>query len=68
MNTVQRIAKNTGVMFVSQILTYVLGFFITMYTGQYLGANGFGIISLALSITAIFGVFVDMGLSSLMIR
>lgn len=68
MNTVQRIAKNTGVMFLSQILTYVLGFFITMYTGQYLGANGFGIISLALSITAIFGVFVDMGLSTLMIR
>ena len=68
MSTVRRIAKNTGVMFIAQIMTYVLGFFITMYTARYLSAEGFGILSLALSITAIFGIFVDMGLSALMVR
>jgi O-antigen/teichoic acid export membrane protein len=68
MSTVRRIAKNTSVMFIAQIMTYVLGFFITMYTARYLSAAGFGILSLALSITAIFGIVGDMGLSTLMIR
>ena len=68
MNTLQKITKNIGVVFISQIITYLLGFFVVIYTARYLGANGFGIISLALSISAIFGVFVDMGLSTLMIR
>ena len=39
-----------------------------MYTARYLGATGFGILSLALSITGIFAVFSDLGLSTLMIR
>ena len=68
MSTVRRIAKNTGVMFIAQIMTYVLGFFITMYTARYLSAEGFGVLSLALSITAIFGIVGDMGLSTLMVR
>ena len=49
-------AKNTSVLFVAQMITYVLGFFTTMYMARYLGAEGFGIISLALSITGIFGI------------
>jgi len=43
MNTVKRIAKNTGVLLVSQIASYILGFFFIMYTARYLGAAGFGI-------------------------
>lgn len=68
MTTIQRIAKNTSFLFIAQVITYMLGFFITMYTARYLGATGFGIISLALSITGILGVFSDLGLSTLMIR
>lgn len=68
MSTTQRIAKNTSVLIVSQIITYVFGFFITIYAANYLGANGFGILSLALSITAIFGIISDMGLSTLLVR
>jgi len=41
MNTVQRIAKNTGVLLVSQIASYILGFFFIMYTARYSGAEGF---------------------------
>jgi O-antigen/teichoic acid export membrane protein len=40
MNTVQRIAKNTGVLLVSQIASYILGFFF-MYAVRYLGAEEF---------------------------
>jgi len=80
MNTVQRIAKNTGVLLASQIASYIIGFFFIMYTARYLGAAGFGInpfkkrlrkmlrISFALAFTGIFGVFSDLGLSTLTVR
>lgn len=68
MNTVQRIAKNTGVLLVSRIASYTLGFFFIMYTARYLGAEGFGILSFALAFTGIFGVFSDLGLSTLTVR
>jgi O-antigen/teichoic acid export membrane protein len=68
MSTARRVTKNTSVLFMAQLITYVIGFFITMYTARYLGTEGFGILSLALSITAITGIFADLGLGSLMIR
>ena len=65
MNTIQRIAKNTGVLLVSRIASYTIGFFFIMYTARYLGAAGFGILSFALAFTGIFGVFSDLGLRQL---
>lgn len=40
MNSVQRIAKNSGVMISSQIANYVFGFFDVMDTAHYLGRRG----------------------------
>ena len=68
MNTVQRIAKNTGVLLIAQIASYIIGFFFIMYTARYLGAAGFGILSFALAFTGIFGVFSDLGLSTLTVK
>jgi O-antigen/teichoic acid export membrane protein len=68
MSSVQKIAKNTSLLFVSTIINYILGFFITMYTAQYLGASGFGVLSLALSLAAIFAVFTDLGLGTVTTR
>ena len=68
MSTARRVTKNTTVLFISQLVTYIFGFFITMYTARYLGTEGFGILSLALSITAITGIFADLGLGSLTVR
>lgn len=68
MGQLQTIAKNSATLFVSQILSYFLIFFYTIYVARYLGAEGFGIISLAISITGIFGIMVDLGLTTLMIR
>lgn len=45
-----------------------LGFFYIMYTARYLGAEGFGVLSFALAFTGIFGVFADLGLSTLTTR
>jgi O-antigen/teichoic acid export membrane protein len=49
MSTVQRIAKNTGVLLVAQVASYLLSFFYMMYTARCLGAAGFGILSFALA-------------------
>ncbi|CAD6490802.1 MAG: Polysaccharide biosynthesis protein [Candidatus Argoarchaeum ethanivorans] len=68
MNTVQRIAKNTGVLLASQVVSYILGFFFIMYTARYLGAEGFGVLSFAIAFTGIFGVFADLGLQPLTVR
>jgi len=68
MSTVQRIARNTTVLLVAQVVSYLLAFFYMMYTARYLGAAGFGILSLALAFTAIFGVLADLGLSTLTTR
>jgi len=68
MSTVQRIAKNTALLTAGDFISFVLGFFFTMYVARYLGAEGFGVLSFALAFTAIFGVFTDIGLQQLMIR
>ncbi len=68
MNTVQRIAKNTGILFSAQIIAFLLAFFYTIYIARYLGPEGFGILSFALSLVLIMGIFTDLGLSTLLTR
>ena len=68
MNTVQRIFKNTGVLFISQMVNYVLAFFYTIYLARYLGVDMFGVLSFGLSFTLIIGVTADLGLSILVVR
>jgi O-antigen/teichoic acid export membrane protein len=68
MNTIQKIVKNVGLLFISQMLSYVFAFFTLIYTARYLGVEGFGILSSALALTSIFSVFMDLGLSTLTIR
>lgn len=68
MSTARKIAKNTTVLYIAQIITYILGFFITVYTIRYLSVNSYGILSTALALTGIFTVFSDLGLSTLTVR
>jgi O-antigen/teichoic acid export membrane protein len=68
MTTVRTIAKNTTVLFIATIISYILGFFINIYIARYLGAEGFGILSLALALTGIFAIFTELGLNTLTIR
>jgi len=68
MNTIQRIAKNSLVLLASNIISKILGFFYVMYIARYLSAEGFGILSFALAFTGIFGVFTDLGITTLTVR
>ncbi len=68
MNKIQQIVKNTAWLFLAQLVGYLLAFFYTIYSAQYLGAEGFGILSFALAFVAIFGVLADLGVSTLAVR
>jgi O-antigen/teichoic acid export membrane protein len=68
MSTVQRIARNTTVLFVAQVASYLLSFFYMMYAARYLAPANFGILSFALAFTGIFAIFGDFGLCSLTVR
>ena len=68
MSTVQRVARNTGLLLVSQILSYVLAFFSVAYIARYLGASGYGIISFAFAFTTLFSILADLGLQPLIVR
>lgn len=68
MNVVQKIAKNTILLFISQIVTYFLAFISLTYMARYLGVEKFGILSFAISFAGILIIFTDLGLSTLMTR
>jgi len=68
MSTVQRIAKNSAALIIAQLIMTVLGFFFTMYTARYLGAEGFGILSFALGFTQLFVVIANIGIGPLTVR
>jgi O-antigen/teichoic acid export membrane protein len=68
MSAIHRVAKNTGVLFVSTIITFILGFLYMIYIARYLGPEVYGILSFAIAFTIIFGILADLGLSQLMVR
>ena len=68
MNIVKKTAKNMSLLFLSQVLSYVIGFFTLIFSARYLGVEGFGIISFAIAFTGIFGILADLGLKTLAVR
>jgi O-antigen/teichoic acid export membrane protein len=68
MNTVQRIVKNTGVLFAAQVVPFLLSLFYTVYLARYLGAEGYGIWSFALAFTGLFSICSDIGFYQLTVR
>jgi O-antigen/teichoic acid export membrane protein len=68
MSTARTVLKNTAVLAFAQVASIILGFLTLGYTGKYLGVNDFGVLNLALSITAIYVVFIDFGASTYLTR
>jgi O-antigen/teichoic acid export membrane protein len=68
MSSAKKIAKNTSIYFLANLLSFVITFFTTIYTARYLGANGYGILSLALAFSGIFALISDLGISTLTTR
>ncbi|MGZ7209110.1 MAG: oligosaccharide flippase family protein, partial [Methanobacterium sp.] len=68
MSTTKRVAKNTSYLIVSSVVSYFFYMTVLIYMARYLGVSQFGIISLAISFTGIFGIFTDLGLNMLTVR
>lgn len=68
MNIARRIAKNTLVLTISQIIYVSFGFIYFILMARYLGVEGFGVISFALALSGIFAIFIDLGLYQLTVR
>ncbi|MDK2789583.1 MAG: hypothetical protein PWP15_90 [Methanothermococcus sp.] len=68
LGTIKTIAKNTTILYISEIFSKFLGFLYVMYMARYLGAEGYGIISFAMAFTGIFAIFMDFGINQLSIR
>jgi len=68
MNTIQRIAKNTAALFAAQFVTAILSLVLAIFIARSLGDVIFGKYSFALSFTALFAVFSDLGYNTLLIR
>ena len=68
MNPIRQIAKNISILFLAQLVTYMLGFFTLAYSARYLGLESFGILSFAMAFTSIFGIICDLGLNTLAVR
>ncbi|MCX7779137.1 MAG: flippase [Patescibacteria group bacterium] len=61
-------SKNTLYLMVAYIFQKVLAFFYFIFLARYLGTDGMGKYSFALSFVAIFSVFLDLGFSTVLTR
>lgn len=68
MDVTKKIARNTCFLVISSIISYVAYFFALMYMARYLGPEEFGILSIAIAFTGLFGIFTDLGLGMLTVR
>lgn len=68
MSEILKIFKNSGWMMSSQVFTAICGFVWTIIIARYLGASNLGILSFAISLSIVFGMFMDFGISQLLIR
>ena len=67
-NVIQRIAKNTSWLFLSDVISKGFAFLLTIAIARYLGVEDFGIYSFVLSFVALFVFLPDFGLSTLTTR
>jgi O-antigen/teichoic acid export membrane protein len=68
LSTVQRVAKNTGVVIAGDVIFRVLSLIVIIYLARYLGTTDFGKYNLIFAYLAFFGVITDLGLQTILIR
>ena len=68
MNQIRTIFNNISWLVISQIITSICAFVWTILIARYLGVNEYGIFGFAVSLTGIFGITMDLGISTHIIR
>lgn len=68
MSTIKRLAKNSGYLFFSGIVTKILGFVALLYIARYLGPEDFGKFSFAFAFIYFFSFIPDLGIHKILVR
>ena len=64
----QTLVKNTFWLFIGEVISRLLKFFLVLYAARILGVAGWGIFAYAISVVSLFFIFADLGLDRLIIR
>ena len=64
----QRALRNTGIQAISQVITWVLSWFLLVLLPRYLGDSGFGKLFFAVSYCGLFGTLVNLGVNTFLVR
>jgi O-antigen/teichoic acid export membrane protein len=68
MSSAKRVARNTSLLTIGQIINYGEGAIYALLVARYLGAAGLGILNLGLALTAVLGILATFGLNTLATR
>jgi O-antigen/teichoic acid export membrane protein len=68
LSTVQRVAKNTGIVIIGDSIFRLVSLVVTIYLARYLGTEGFGTYSFVFAYLAFFDVITDLGLRAILVR
>jgi len=68
LSTVQRVAKNTGIIIAGDIIFRLISLIVTIYLARYLGTVGFGKYSFVFAYLAFFNTLTDLGLQQILVR
>lgn len=68
MSTVQRVAKNTGIVLAGDVIFRLISLVVIIYLARYLGTAGFGKYSFVFAYLAFFGVITNLGLQTILVR
>jgi len=68
LSTVQRVAKNTGIIIAGEIICKIIALFTVIYLARYLQPVEFGKYSFVFAYLAFFGELTDLGLKKILVR
>ena len=68
LSTVQKVAKNTGIIIVGNVIFRIISLFVIIYLARYLGTAGFGKYNFVFAYLAFFGIITDLGLQTILVR
>jgi len=68
LSTVQRVARNTGVVIAGDLIFRIISLFVIIYLARYLGTVGFGKYNFVFAYLSFFGIITDLGLQTILVR
>ena len=68
MGIIRTVAINSGILFFCKLMLYAAAFFVSIFTVRYLGAAGFGKLSLVLAYISFFQIITAFGIDAIIIK